>query len=105
MPEVFEDILSYRVARSQPSAERPRKGAFLRKPQCSIESHPAHQTRVQEFSRPATNLPYALIGPLPVLSQPLQYPLNLLPPRIRHWFPVVVCQIDGIHHFAINIQL
>src|SRR5205807_1262444 len=105
IPKVCEDILSYRVPGSQPSVERPRKGAFLRKPQCSIESHPAHQTRVQEFSRPATNLPYALIGPLPVLSQPLQYPLNFLPPGIGHWVPVLVRQIDGIHHFAINIQL
>src|SRR5439155_1002056 len=59
MPEVFEDILSYRVARSQPSAERRRKRAFLRKPQCSIKSHPAQQTGVQEFSRPAPSRPFS----------------------------------------------
>src|SRR6266705_3098608 len=105
IPEVRKDVVSNRVACSQPSVEWPRKRAFLREPQCSIESHPAHQTRVQEFSRSATNLPYALIGPLPVLSQPLQYPLNFLPPGIGHWVPVLVRQIDGIHHFAINIQL
>src|SRR5213080_810459 len=64
-----------------------------------------HIKRECRNSRAATNLPYALIGPLPVLSQPLQYPLNFLPPGIGHWVPVLVRQIDGIHHFAINIQL
>src|SRR5207253_11014837 len=82
IPEVGKDILSNGVARMQPSLEWRRKGAFLRKPQCSIESHPAHQTGVQEFSRAATNLPYAFIGPLPVLAQPLQHALNILPPGI-----------------------
>src|SRR5436853_625229 len=44
-------------------------------------------------------------SPLPVLAQPLQYALNLLPPRIRHCVPIFVCQINRVHHFAINIQL
>src|SRR5260370_22957864 len=48
-----------------------------------FRSHPAHKTRVQKFSRAATNLPYAFIGPLPVLrseehTSELQSHLNLV---------------------------
>src|SRR5260370_12645909 len=68
IPEARKDVLSYRVAGALPVIERPRKRTFLGKAQCSIETHPAHQTRVQEFSPPPTNLPYTSIVPLPLLT-------------------------------------
>src|ERR1700723_2777660 len=40
IPEVRKDVLSNRVARSQPSVEWPGQGAFLCKPQGSMESYP-----------------------------------------------------------------
>src|SRR5262249_53779226 len=79
IPEICENIISNFVPSALPQIERPRKRSLLRQAQSAVERDPTHHARVQEFSRPATDLPYSVVWSLPVLSQPGQQSLDALP--------------------------
>src|SRR5215469_4355239 len=60
---------------------------------------------MQELSGTPANLPDSLVRAPPIISQPIQQTLDGLPSRVGDWFAVLVRQIDGIHHLAVNIEL
>src|ERR1700730_11384950 len=60
---------------------------------------------MQELPGPAAHFPDTLIRTLPIVPQPLQQTMNLLPSPVRDRFTVFVREVDGIHHLAINIEL
>src|ERR1700758_4212920 len=60
---------------------------------------------MQELLRSAANLPNALVRPLPVFSQPLEDALHVLPSGIGNGIAVLIREVNGIHHFPVDIQL
>src|SRR5262249_13712067 len=60
---------------------------------------------MEELFRSTTNLPYTFVGPPPVLSQPFQNTLNVLPAGVRDRVAIFVGKVYGIHHLAINVEL
>src|ERR1041384_4957656 len=60
---------------------------------------------MEEFPRPAANLPDPLVRAAPVFSQPFQEALNTLPSGMRDPVAVFICEINRVHHLAINIEL
>ncbi len=60
---------------------------------------------MQELPGPAANLPDTLVRTPPIVAQPIQQTLNLLPSRMRDRLAILIRQIDGIHHLAINVEL
>src|ERR1700751_2528123 len=60
---------------------------------------------MEKFSRSAPNLPNALIRALPILPEPLEDALNVLPAAMRDCVAVFICEINRVHHLAIDIEL
>src|SRR5260370_33226140 len=60
---------------------------------------------MQELPGPAAHFPDTLIRTPPIVPQPLQQTLNILPSPVRDRFTVFIRQVDGIHHLAVNIEL
>src|SRR5215467_15154972 len=42
---------------------------------------------------------------MPIGSEPVEHPLNVLPALMRNCMPVFICEIHRVHHFAVNIEL
>src|SRR5215831_1273378 len=60
---------------------------------------------MQELPGPAAHLPDTLIGTPPIVPQPFQQTLDILPSRVRDRVAIFIGEINGIHHLAINIEL
>src|SRR6266404_4843677 len=60
---------------------------------------------MQELPGPAAHFPDTLIRTPPIVPQPLQQTLNILPSAVRDRFTVFIREVDGIHHLAVNIEL
>src|SRR5437899_2039028 len=60
---------------------------------------------MQELPGPAAHFPDTLIRTPPIVPQPLQQTLNLQPSPVRDRLTVFIREVDGIHHFAVNIEL
>ena len=53
----------------------------------------------------ATYFPNALIGPPPVIAQPVDQVTQMHPEVVRDGIAVLVGQIHGIHELAVDVQL
>src|SRR5215469_10457139 len=60
---------------------------------------------MQELSWAAANLPDALVSPPPLLSEPCQDTLDFLPSGMRDGVTIFICQVDRVHHLAVDVQL
>src|SRR5689334_1000927 len=60
---------------------------------------------MQKFPRSSANLPYTLVRAPPIVSEPLQYAVNLPPLGMRDAMAVLIGEIKRIHHFTVNIEL
>src|SRR5262245_10247252 len=60
---------------------------------------------MQEFLLPAADLPDSLIRSPPILAQPIEEPVHVLPLLVRAGATIVVSGVNGVHHFAINVEL
>src|SRR5262249_41003774 len=105
IPKVREDIVADLVARAMPHINRTRERTLQGETDSTIECDPAHETRVQELLTSATDFPYPFIRPSPVLTEPIQQPLHVLPLLIRAGATVFICKVDGVHHLAVNVEL
>src|SRR5258708_10785948 len=104
-PEIRENVIPDLISRVLPDIERSRKGPLLSQAQRAIECDPAHNSRMEELPGPAAHLPDTLIRTPPIVPQPLQQTLNILPSRMGDRLTILIREIDGIHHLAINVEL
>src|SRR5215468_7386975 len=60
---------------------------------------------MQELPGSTAHLPNTFVRTPPIVPQPLQQTLNILPFRMGDGLAVLIGEINGIHHLAINIEL
>src|SRR5207248_1185899 len=81
------------------------KRAFLREAYASVNRDPAHDSGIKKFVGPAAHFPDALIGPPPILANPIDQLGEMKPKIVGDGLGEFVANVNRVHQFAINVEL
>ena len=82
-----------------------RQAVLGRQPDGPVERDPALELRIDEVLPAAADLPDPLVGPVPVVDQPVHHPADRLPEVVGDAVGVLVEEVDRVHHLAVDVQL
>src|SRR5207247_10258199 len=93
------------VAVAEPAREVGGTAVLAGEPDDAVQGHPAHQPAVGEVLPAAAGLPDAIVGLVPVLAQPVGELAQLDPAGMANLDAVAIGEIDGVQHFAVDVEL